>query len=113
MGRAGFRAHPVSTPELVPGLAGIPAAESSVRFIDGTQGILAYRGHRIEVLAEKSTFEETTWLLWNGVLPTRAQLDAFKQELQPYYALTPELVAALKALPRQGHLLQLQHLYCP
>jgi citrate synthase len=93
----------VSTPELVPGLAGVPAAESSVSFIDGTQGILAYRGHRIEVLAEKSTFEETTWLLWNGVLPTRAQLDAFKQELQPYYALTPELVAALKALPRQGH----------
>ena len=93
----------MSTPELVPGLAGVPAAESSVSFIDGTQGILAYRGHRIEVLAEKSTFEETTWLLWNGTLPTRAQLEAFKEELRPYYALAPELVTALKALPRDGH----------
>ena len=47
----------------VPGLADVPAARSSICFIDGEQGILEYRGYPIEVLAEHSTFEETTYLL--------------------------------------------------
>lgn len=94
---------PLSTPELIPGLAGIPAAESSISFIDGQEGILAYRGHRIEVLAEHSTFEETTYLLWNAKLPTQAELDAFKRELTPHYHLPDELLAALRALPAGGH----------
>lgn len=94
---------PVSQPELIPGLAGIPAAESSISFIDGQAGILAYRGHRIEVLAENSTFEETTYLLWNAALPNQAELDAFKASLAAHYALPAELIDALKALPRKGH----------
>jgi citrate synthase len=93
----------LSTPELIPGLAGIPAAESSISFIDGQEGILAYRGHRIEVLAEHSTFEETTYLLWNACLPTQAELDAFKIELTAQYHLPDELLAALRALPAGGH----------
>ena len=47
----------------VPGLAGVPAAKSTVCFIDGKKGLLSYRGIRIEELAEHSTFEETTYLL--------------------------------------------------
>jgi len=42
--------------EVVPGLAGIPAAESAISFIDGERGILEYRGIPVEVLAEKSNF---------------------------------------------------------
>ena len=45
-----------------PGLAGVPAAESSICDIDGQKGILFYRGYSIEELAEKSTFEETAYL---------------------------------------------------
>jgi len=57
--------------EVVPGLAGIPAAESSISFIDGEKGILEYRGMPVEVLAEKSSFLETSYLLIFGKLPPK------------------------------------------
>ncbi len=92
----------VEQKELVPGLAGVPAAESAVSYIDGVVGILEYRGYPIEALAERSSFEETCWLLLHGELPTRNQLDEFRARLAPYRALSPELVAALRGLPRTG-----------
>ena len=60
----------MSSPELVPGLAGIPAAESSVSFIDGQAGVLEYRGYPIEELYAHSTYEEVALLLLYGELPT-------------------------------------------
>ncbi len=54
------------------GLEGIVAANSGICWIDGEAGMLSYRGIDIHELAEHSTFEETTYLLWNGVLPNRA-----------------------------------------
>ena len=56
------------------GLEGVVAASSSICYIDGDAGVLAYRGIDIHELAEKSTFEETCYLLWFGKLPTRAEL---------------------------------------
>src|SRR5258708_29857016 len=50
------------------GLEGIVAANSSICYIDGDAGVLAYRGIDIHELAEKSTFEETCYLLWFGRL---------------------------------------------
>ena len=47
------------------GLEGIVAANSGICWIDGEAGILSYRGIDIHELAERSTFEETTCLLWN------------------------------------------------
>lgn len=93
----------VQDKELVPGLAGIPAAESSISYIDGQAGILEYRGHRIETLAEKSNFEETCWLLLYGSLPTRAELDGFRKQLSGYRALSPVTVDVLGRLPKHGH----------
>lgn len=93
----------MTAPELVPGLAGIPAAESAISFIDGKAGILQYRGHRIEVLSERSNFEETCWLLLRGELPTQAELDGFRAELNAHRALGPELKALVEALPTGGH----------
>src|SRR5258707_768565 len=58
------------------GLEGIVAANSSICYIDGDAGVLAYRGIDIHELAEKSTFEETCYLLWFGRLPKRAELNA-------------------------------------
>jgi citrate synthase len=66
----------------VPGLAGIPAAESAISYIDGEKGVLEYRGHRIETLAARSTFEETAWLLLTGRLPTAHELAAFRDDLR-------------------------------
>ena len=93
----------VQDKELVPGLAGIPAAESSISYIDGQAGILEYRGHRIETLAEKSNFEETCWLLWHGELPTRKQLDGFRASLAAYRGIPQEAVDVIERLPKGGH----------
>jgi citrate synthase len=88
---------------LIPGLAGIPAAESAVSYIDGHAGILEYRGHRIETLAEHSNFEETCWLLLYGELPTRGELDGFRARLREHRNLPGRLVKVIRALPGVGH----------
>ncbi len=59
------------------GLEDIIAGSSSICYIDGRNGILAYRGIDIHELADNSTFEEVTHLLWHGKLPTRTELAEF------------------------------------
>ena len=59
------------------GLEGIVAANSGICWIDGEAGVLSYRGIDIHELAEHSTFEETTYLLWNGILPNQLALREF------------------------------------
>ena len=63
-----------------PGLVGVIATESSVSNINGEKGILSYRGYSIEELAQKSTFEETSYLLLFGELPKNDQLKYFASE---------------------------------
>ena len=63
------------------GLEGVVAGESEICFIDGYAGILSYRGYNIHTLAEHATFEEVIYLLWNGRLPLRAELDQLKSDL--------------------------------
>ncbi|MGD2019252.1 MAG: citrate/2-methylcitrate synthase [Planctomycetota bacterium] len=96
----------MSSPELVPGLAGIPAAESSVSFIDGQAGVLEYRGYPIEELSAHSTYEEVAWLLLYGELPTSEELAAFEADLARLRVLPEGLVRAVQALPRDGHPMQ-------
>ncbi len=87
----------------VPGLAGVPAAKSTVGFIDGSQGILRYRGIKIEDLAQHSTFEETSYLLLFDKLPTPAELKAFEDELKTHRAIPDGIVQVLRALPKETH----------
>src|SRR3979411_2307726 len=63
------------------GLEGVIAGESEICYIDGYAGILSYRGYNIHTLAENATFEEDVYLLWNGRVPTRSELEAFKADL--------------------------------
>lgn len=81
------------------GLQDVVANESSICFIDGVEGILSYRGIDIHELAHKSTFEETTYLLWNGALPTNSQLSEFSARLSAARKLPPAVLAFLKGLP--------------
>ncbi len=69
------------------GLEGIIAAQSGICFIDGDKGILSYRGYDINELAPNSTFEETTFLLWEGRLPTKDELKAFSDQMAAHRAL--------------------------
>jgi citrate synthase len=89
--------------QYVPGLANVPAAESSVCYLDGKIGKLQYRGYPIEVLAEQSTFEEVSYLLLNGSLPTQSQLKAFDAELRKARNVKFRLIDMLKTLPESGH----------
>jgi citrate synthase len=60
-----------------PGFMNTAACKSKITYIDGDKGILRYRGYPIEQLAEKSSFLETVYLLYNGELPTQPELDQF------------------------------------
>jgi citrate synthase len=85
------------------GLAGVVAANSGVCWIDGDAGVLAYRGIDIHELAEKSTFEETTYLLWFGQLPTKAELDHFSQRLKDARQLDPKIIDLLRSFPKSAN----------
>jgi len=91
------------TTELIPGLAGVPAAASKISDINGNEGKLYYRGYLIEDLAEHTTFEETTYLLLYGELPTAAQLAAFDARLRQHRRLKYKIIDVLKTLPETGH----------
>lgn len=81
------------------GLEGIVAANSGICWIDGDAGVLAYRGIDIHELAENSTFEETTYLLWNGVLPTRSELSEFQSQLAGARSLDSRIIDLLRVCP--------------
>lgn len=89
--------------EYSPGLAGVPAARTSVCYLDGSVGKLQYRGYPIEVLAERSTFEETAYLLLFGTLPTASELARFDGELKHARKIKFRIVDVLKTLPESGH----------
>ena len=63
------------------GLRGQVAGETSLCTVGQEEG-LAYRGHKIELLAEKATFEEVAYLLIYGKLPTQGELDEYKTKLK-------------------------------
>ncbi len=85
------------------GLRNVAVAESRISSIDGARGILAYRGLDIHALAEHSCFEETAFLLHQGALPTRRELDAFSAELAEQRAVPDTVLAVLRALPGGTH----------
>ena len=89
--------------EYRPGLENVPATQSSISYVDGKQGILEYRGIRIEELAEKSTFLETAYLLIWGELPTSEELQAFKQEIQYHRRVKFRVRDMMKCFPESGH----------
>ncbi len=81
------------------GLEGIVAANSGICWIDGDAGVLAYRGIDIHELAENSTFEETTYLLWNGRLPNQFALREFQQQLALARELDQRIIDMLRNFP--------------
>ncbi|HEX9938294.1 MAG TPA: citrate/2-methylcitrate synthase [Longimicrobium sp.] len=81
------------------GLEGVIVGQSKLSDINGEVGELIYGGYDIDDLARNTTFEEVCYLLWNGELPNREQLDGLKAELQANGALTDQMLGVLRALP--------------
>jgi citrate synthase len=80
------------------GLRGVVAAASSIGDVNGEKGELIYQGVNIHDLATKSSFEEVVFLLWNGRLPARAELDELKKNLAASYELPSEAVELIKGM---------------
>jgi citrate synthase len=89
------------------GLEGVIAAESKICKIDGEQGKLFYMGYSIEDLAQHSTYEEVTYLLLYGELPTQSQLDSFTARMRDARPLKPEIIQMIKDFPRDSHPMEL------
>jgi citrate synthase len=81
---------------LARGLKDVVLDTTESSFIDGEQGVLLYRGYNIHDLAQHSNFEETSYLLLHGALPTKAQLDAFHGRLLEHRALPPKVIDVIK-----------------
>jgi citrate synthase len=84
-------------------LKGVIAAPTAICTIDGTQGRLIYRGYSIEDLTAGASFEEVVYLLWEGELPNRQQLDEFTARLAKGRELPPVILDHLRMIPKEGH----------
>src|ERR1700757_4357029 len=84
------------------GLEGIVAANSSICYIDGDQGVLAYRGYDIHDLADHSTFEEVCHLLWFGRLPKADELRSLKQQMAEERKLDASIIYRLQLAPKHA-----------
>src|ERR1035438_3392572 len=81
------------------GLEGIVAANSGICWIDGDAGVLSYRGIDIHELAVHSNFEETTYLLWNGILPNELALREFQSQLALARSIDHRIIDMLRSFP--------------
>jgi len=84
-------------------LEGIPATQSNISYIDGQEGILEYRGIRIEELCAHSSFLETAYLLIFGELPTSSQLQQFESDILYRRRIKYRIRDMIKCFPESAH----------
>jgi len=84
------------------GLRGVTVADTKISHVDGENGILIYRGYLIEELAQRSTFEETAYLLHHDRLPTEDELREFSKRLVEARQVPQFVFDALKNLPKKS-----------
>jgi len=84
------------------GLEGVVATTSSICYIDGEQGVLAYRGIDIHELADNSNFEETCYLLWFGGLPKRNELKDLHERLAEERKLDASILNLMRMAPKHA-----------
>jgi citrate synthase len=90
----------MSTAEAKPkaGLEDVVAASSSICYLDGQRGVLAYYGYDIHDLV-RASFEEVCYLLWHGRLPSRAELGDLQSQLAAARPLSEAVLRLMKQLP--------------
>jgi citrate synthase len=85
------------------GLRGVKVADTRISHVDGTNGVLIYRGYRIEELAANSTFEETAWLLHHDALPSEQELRGLTEALRRERPVPAFVFDALRRVPAGAH----------
>jgi citrate synthase len=86
-----------------PGFTSTASCRSTITFIDGEEGVLLYRGYPIEQLAEKCTFLEVCYLLLNGELPNKAEMDTFEGSITIHTMVHDQLTNFFKGFRRDAH----------
>jgi citrate synthase len=86
-----------------PAFTNTASCRSAITFIDGDKGILEYRGYPIEQLAERSTFLEVAWLLWNGELPTTTELAEFRRHTTLHTYLHENIKKFMEGFRHDAH----------
>ena len=88
---------------LDPGFVNTGSCESSITFLDGEKGILQFRGYPIEELAEKSTFIEVAYLLINGELPKKDQLESFTNRISLHSMIHEDMRHFFEGFSQNSH----------
>jgi citrate synthase len=86
-----------------PGFTSTASCESQLTYIDGDEGILLHRGYSIEQLSEDSSFMEVSYLLLNGELPSKAELDDFSYTISRHTMLHEQLATFYRGFRRDAH----------
>jgi citrate synthase len=86
-----------------PGFGNTAAARSTITYINGAEGVLLYRGYRIEDLAHECSFLEVAYLLIYGKLPNTGELDEWEHDITHHALLNEEMRSFFDAFPRRAH----------
>ena len=86
-----------------PGFTSTASCESQLTYIDGDEGILLHRGYSIEQLSEESSFMEVSYLLLNGELPSKAELNDFSYTISRHTMLHEQLAQFYRGFRRDAH----------
>src|SRR4249920_3142198 len=86
-----------------PGYGATAAVESKITYIDGDAGVLTHRGYPIEQLAAKSSFIEVCYLLLNGELPIKTQLDQFEHSIRNHTMINESLLRFFGGFHHNAH----------
>lgn len=86
-----------------PGFTSTASCQSSITYIDGEEGTLLHRGYPIEQLAEKGNFVETCYLLLNGELPSRKELEEFETAITRHTMLHEQMNRFFHGFRRDAH----------
>jgi citrate synthase len=86
-----------------PGFTSTASTESNITFIDGDKGVLQYRGYPIADLAEHSSFLESCYLLLNGELPTKSQMEKFEYTISHHTMVHEQLATFYRGFRRDAH----------
>jgi citrate synthase len=86
-----------------PGFTSTASCESQLTYIDGDEGVLLHRGYPIQQLSEDSSFMEVSYLLLNGELPSKAELDDFTYTISRHTMLHEQLATFYRGFRRDAH----------
>ena len=93
----------VSSPKIHKGLDGVLVDETSISRVVPETNSLTYRGYPVQELCDLCSFEEVAFLLWNGALPTRRELNVFKREERSRRSLSRDHYSIIAKFPKKAH----------